>query len=112
MSSYYVQEDDGLGHYTLEDSSGDLILEDEGNPPIEVPFIASTTTLYTPTVATKVYSRVSQAPAEVLLVPSDQKARISQAAVEVLVQGIGDARISQMPAEVLIQNTEEVVNIF
>jgi ribosomal protein S27E len=57
-----------------------------------------------------VADRVSQDVAEVLVTPTDQKARISQDVAEVLTTPTDQkARISQDVAEVLVQNTEQTI---
>ena len=108
MADNYYEQEDNEGHFTLEDDSGELTLED-GNPAIDVPFIAATTSVFTPTVANESKARFSQVPVEVL-VQGTSEARFSQVPVEVLMQPTSAARVSQVPVEVVVQNTRLTVN--
>jgi ribosomal protein S27E len=54
--------------------------------------------------------RISQEPVEVIVSPTDGKARISQEPVEVIVSPTdGKARISQEPVEVIMRNLNESI---
>jgi len=110
VAAQFLITEDGGSFIELEDGSGDLLLED-GNPPIDVPFIAATTTLFTPTVANNSAARVSQLPAEVVLAPDSGAARISQVPAEVVLEGDPAARVSQAPVEVIMRNLHESVAI-
>lgn len=56
--------------------------------------------------------RITQLPIEVVVSPTDSKARITQEPIEVVYVGAPAARMTQMPIEVVVQNVQEDVNVF
>ena len=88
MSDYYLQDDD-VSKLELDDSSGFLILDEEGD----------------------VASRITQVPVEVAVLPTDQKARITQVPVEVAMEGDPKARVTQVVVEVAQRNLHESITV-
>ena len=88
MSDYYLQDDD-VSKLELDDSSGFLILDDEG----------------------AVASRITQVPVETAVLPTDHKGRITQVPVEVVMEGDPLARITQVAVEVAQRNLHESITV-
>ena len=67
MADYLVQEEDGTSHIDLEESDGDLLLEEQA--------------AFDP-------SRITQEPVEVVVSPTSGKGRVSQEPVEVVLRNL------------------------
>ncbi len=103
MADYYVREEDGTSRYSLEDASGFLILD---GVPTFTGAVAIDAVADISVSGTAAITRISQAPVEVVVLPTP-KARLTQAPVEVVLRvDTAKARLSQAPVEVVVAPTD------